>query len=320
MADRQTLAPSAAPRLSVPRRFWIYQRERFPLASHGLLIAVFSFSTISYSALARGVVRLPDVRAYLVAFASAFLFFLQLRIADEHKDAEEDARFRPYRAVPRGVVSLRELGHVAIAAALIQAALALWLSPALLPLLLLTWGFLALMSKEFFVRRWLKAHPITYMWSHMLILPLIDLYGTACDWRVAGVAPPAGLVWLLAVSFCDGFVLEIGRKIRAPEDEETGVETYSWLWGRRRAVAAWLGVLLVTGSCALLAAQWIAFALLAGLILLALLLTAGAVSLRFLRAPSTGRAAWIERTAGIWTLLMYLSLGALPLAARLAGR
>ena len=91
MRESTTLAPSR-PHISALRRAWIYQRERFPIFSHGLLIAVFSFSTISFSALARGVIRLPDPKAYLVAFATAFIFFVQMRIADEFKDAEEDAR------------------------------------------------------------------------------------------------------------------------------------------------------------------------------------------------------------------------------------
>ena len=61
----------------------------------------------------------------------ALLFFLQLRIADEFKDFEDDARYRPYRPVPRGLVTLRELAWVGVGAAAIQLALALWLEPSL---------------------------------------------------------------------------------------------------------------------------------------------------------------------------------------------
>ena len=57
-----------------------------------------------------------------MAFATAFLFFLQLRIADEFKDFEEDSRYRPYRPVPRGLVRLRELGWLGAAAACLQLA------------------------------------------------------------------------------------------------------------------------------------------------------------------------------------------------------
>ena len=39
-------------------------------------------------------------------------------------DAEEDARFRPYRPVPRGLVTLRELGWIGALIAVVQFALA----------------------------------------------------------------------------------------------------------------------------------------------------------------------------------------------------
>ncbi len=304
-------------RATLPVRWWVYQRERFPLVTHVPLIAAFSFCTLSYSSLARGQAQMPSAKAICVAFVTALLFFLQLRISDEFKDAKDDAMYRPYRPVPRGLIALRELGIVAVAGALIQLALALWLSPALLPLLLLVWGYLTLMSREFFVSRWLKAHPVVYMWSHMLILPLIDLYGTACDWRVAGVDAPPALAFLLLVSFCNGFVVEIGRKIRAPQDEEYGVETYSALWGRRNATIVWLGMLGVTAIAALLAAAQIAFALPVGIPLALLLVAAGLVAARFLRTFGSHAAKGIETVSGLWTLLMYLGLGAAPLIWRL---
>jgi hypothetical protein len=45
---------------------------------------------------------------------------------------------------------------------------------------------MAVMTKEFFVPEWLKKRPIVYMVSHMAIMPLIDLYATACDWLAGG--------------------------------------------------------------------------------------------------------------------------------------
>src|SRR5688572_5778795 len=150
------------------QRWWIYQRERFPLPAHGPLIAAFSFSAVSYSALLRGAT--PNLAAALVAFAISLIFFAQLRIADEWKDAEEDALYRPYRPVPRGLVSLRELAALGFAGALVQLALAFWLAPLLALSLIVVWCYLGLMSREFFVPAWLKARPFTYMWTHMLIM------------------------------------------------------------------------------------------------------------------------------------------------------
>ena len=298
-------------------RWWIYQRERFPVFAHTPVIAAFSFSAVCYSALLRGAHHLPGWKPCLVSFASSFLFFLQLRLADEFKDFEEDTRYRPYRAVPRGLVSLRDLGRVWVGCVGIQLLLAFWLAPRLIVLLVLTWAYLALMSKEFFARRWLKARPITYMVTHMAIMPLVDLYTTSCDWVPTGVArPPHGLLWFLVVSFFNGMVVEIGRKIRSPQDEEEGVETYSFLWGRRNAVVVWLALMACTAGCAYISALRIEFARPVLVLLVILYCAAVGAGFYFLRGAVPKRGKLIETMAGVWSLLMYLSLGFVPMISR----
>jgi 4-hydroxybenzoate polyprenyltransferase len=240
-------------------RWWTYQRERFPVFAHGPLILAFSFSAVSFSWLLRSESGWPSWRSAVAAFVTCLLFFLQLRLADEFKDFEEDSQFRPYRPVPRGLVTLRELGVLFVIAALVQLAVALWLAPRMVLLLLVPWIYLAGMSREFFAREWLKARPITYLWTHMLIMPLVDFYATGCDWLAHGAVMPRGLFWFLAASFCNGMVIELGRKIRAPDDEEHGVQTYSALWGRRSAIIVWLTMMFLTAICAALAANRINF-------------------------------------------------------------
>ncbi len=310
-------AAPARPPLELSR-WWIYQRERFPVFGHGPLILAFSSSAVCFSRLLRRDAAWPTWPSLLVAFVTCLLFFLGLRIADEFKDFEEDAMYRPYRPVPRGLVTLRELGWVGAAAAAVQLGFAVWLAPALVIVLLIGWAYLALMSKEFFARAWLKARPITYLWTHMFIMPIVDLYATACDWVPAGLAlPPRGLSWFLAASFFNGIVIEFGRKIRAPADEETGVQTYSFLWGRRTAVMAWLAMMAATAGCATMAARNIAFAPQVAVTLSAVFFIGSVVATGFLRSPVPGSGKRFELVAGLWTLALYLSLGVVPLACRL---
>lgn len=288
-----------------------YQRERFPVLAHGALIVAFSSCAVSYSALLRSAL-VPDGAQFLTAFVVSFLSFLLLRVADEFKDAEEDARFRPYRAVPRGLVTLRELGGLGSGAGLIQLAMALWLSPRLVVLLLITWVYLALMSVEFFAREWLKARPFTYMWTHMMIMPLVDFFATGCDWMPATGVVPRGLAWFLVVSYFNGVVIEIGRKIRAPQDEEKGVDSYTAVWGRGGAVAAWLAALALSAVSAFFAASVIRQAQPVFIVLAAAFVVAGAAALRFQREPSSRNAKLIETVSGLWIIVLYLALGALP--------
>jgi 4-hydroxybenzoate polyprenyltransferase len=300
-------------------RWWIYQRERFPIVAHGLLIAAFSASAVSFSALLRGGSPPPAVASYLTAFATAFLLFLQLRIADEHKDFEEDLAYRPYRPVPRGLVTLRELAAIAASAAVVQFGLAAAVSWHLVGLLFVTWAYLALMTKEFFVRDWLIARPVTYLWTHMLIVPLADLYATACDWLHTGTTAPPGLGWFIAASFFNGAALEIGRKIRGPDGEEEGVRTYSRLWGRRTATLAWLGTLTLTAGCAIQAADRVDFLRPAAGTLTILLFAALALARAFLAHPTNPNSRRLDHFSGLWTISLYLLLGIVPLALKKLG-
>lgn len=294
-----------------PLRFWIYQRERFPLVAHGPLIACFSFCAISYSAQLRG--ASPGGFPAMVAFISCLISFLHLRIADEFKDFEDDRTYRPYRPVPRGLVTLRELGWIWAGTGLIQLALALILDRSLVAILLTTWLYLALMTREFFVRDWLKARPIAYMTSHMAIMPLVDFYATSCDWMPADQGVPSGLFWFLVVSYFNGITLEVGRKIRAPQDEEHGVETYSGLWGRNTAVGVWWSAMAATAIAGVMAARAIAFAEPAAAIYAGVLLIAWIAGSRFRKNPDTHRARRLETLSGLWTMTLYLTLGAAPL-------
>lgn len=297
-------------------RWWVYQRERFPLVAHAPLIAAFSSAAVCLSAVLRGEQH-PRGTSLLVAFVTALCFFFQLRVADEFKDAEDDARHRPYRPVPRGLVTLRELGWLGAAAAVIQLAAALWLDSGLVPLLLLVWAYMALMSKEFFVRDWLRARPVTVLWSHMLIMPLIDLYATACDWVPANASIAPGLRWFLVASFFNGLVVEIGRKIRAPEMEEAGVETYTVLWGRGRAVCAWVAVMAVALASAVLAAREVGGGRMVLAVLGAIWLASVVAGSAFAARPTRARARWIEPLAGVWTLAMYVAVGIVPVLLRM---
>jgi len=297
-------------------RWWIYQRERFPIFAHGPLILIFSLSALSCSVLLRGENSLPGIWNCAVAVLTPLLFFLQLRIIDEFKDFDEDSRYRPYRPVPRGLVSLRELGILGLLSALIQAALAWSVDSRMLWLILLVWAYLGLMSCEFLIGEWLKKRPLLLMLSHMVIIPLIDLYATACDWMSATGRPPAGLHWFLLVSYFNGMVLEIGRKTRSPASEEPGVITYSAAWGGKLAIAAWLCSLLATFATAVMAAASIHSINSILLIFTILSLSACWIAWGYLREPEKNRGKVIEAFSGIWILLMYLNLGVLPLVWR----
>lgn len=318
--------------LPLMQRLWIYQGERFPLQRHGPLIAMFCGASALYGARLKGMV--PSVLELAGAIVCAGAFFLLMRIADEFKDRHDDQRWRPYRPVPRGLVRLAELNRVAWATALVQGLLVLWLAPAAWWLLALTWGWFALMGVEFFVPRWLRARPLLYTLSHMVIVPLIALLAIGFVLLPAGdPLPGPPLLPLLALCYCNGLVIEFARKIRRPSHEEPGVDTWSAHWGLRPALLRWLGVVLVSIPLAMAAARaigalpWVVVLLLPLMVWILMVFRpewrAAAREDLPVGARGEGRSGArpalrsgspepLELPTALWTLATYLALGWLP--------
>lgn len=296
------------------RRFVIYLDERFPPLAHGLLIAAFAGAAVCYSALERGNAQVSWA-GFVVAFIVLLLFFFQLRIADEHKDLADDTRYRPERPVPRGLITLKALRRMALAAAALQLASAVALHVPLTGVLLACWVWMALMGLEFGAPRWLRAHPVLYLLSHMVVMPLFALFAVAAE-RLPPAASlaSAGVVAFAALSFANGVALEVARKCAAPNAEREGVETYSALWGPRAAGAVAAVAIALAVALALVAAALADIAgLYAGAIALAGLVAATVAS-RYATRPHGRAARLIEPAAGLFVLACYLLLGPVPVA------
>jgi len=302
------------------RRFWIYQRERFPLVAHAIMITAFSFSAVSYSRISRGEEGFISWPHFLVGAFTTFTLFLLVRIFDEFKDAKDDAMYRQELPVPRGLTSLNELKTVGIWIFIAQVAINLLFFPKMLLIYGIVILYLCLMGKEFFVADWLKKRPFWYVTSHMLIIPLIDIYASGLDWLLAGVDAPNGLAFFFAVSLMNGIVLEVGRKIRNPSDEKSGVETYSYMLGPKKATGLWMAVLSVTWLLSMAASRYAGYGMLAYVILTAIFILSCIPAVLFLTGMNSKRAKAIELTSAGWTVAMYLSLGGVPMLEQLLGR
>ena len=150
------------------------------------------------------------------------------------------------------------------------------------------------------------------MVSHMAIMPLIDLFVTGTEWAPHGAAPP-GLALFLALSFVNGCILEMGRKLWAPEHEREGVDSYSALYGPVRAVTAWMACVIL----ALCLLAGVGFATGAPLPTFALGLVAAFFTLRaglaYRQMPGAAQEKAVDTAAGLWVFACYVAAGFAPL-------
>jgi 4-hydroxybenzoate polyprenyltransferase len=227
-------------------RLWAYVRERFPPVGNGLLIVSY-YSSNQFLA---NVLTTPGepVRYTMHSLLGALVIlaaFFHLRVFDEHKDFEQDSRHYPERVLQRGLVTLHDLRRLAVIAIGLELALcALRGWPALVALGIAL-GYSLLMLKEFFAGTWLRRRFLLYTGSHMMIMPLLALviYSFATGrhpWEAPG--------WFWVYAFVGFFVTlnwEISRKIRSPEQEIEGVDSYTKSFGLYGAAYLVLAVRVV---------------------------------------------------------------------------
>lgn len=299
------------------KRFFIYQKERFPFLAHGVLISAFTFSAISYSRISRGVENFIDLKDFLIGVFITLSFFFLVRIFDEFKDKEEDALYRKYLPVPRGLISLKELKIIGWIVGISQLFVISFLQSQMIYLYAIVLIYLCLMGVEFFAPKWLKKRHLLYIISHMIIIPLIDFYASGLDWLLEGSTLHTGLIWFFLVSYFNGFVLEFGRKIRTPKTEEDGIISYTKLYGTKGGVIAWIGILFVTMLLAIGASLYANYGIISVVILGGFFLLCSAPGLMFLKEPTKKKTKLIEYASALWTVLMYFSLGAIPMIKEL---
>lgn len=289
---------SAPERAGFFARLRIYQRERFPVLLNGVMTLALCAGSIAAFRHDAGF----SLVGILPAFLAVFPIFFVMRVADEHKDLAEDRLYRPERPVPRGLVSLGELRVAGLIALALPVGLALFLAPAALVPLLLALVWVGAMSAEFGVPRWLKAHPLVYLVSHMLVMPLLALLAVSFTVRDPSTLMVPSLIPILGLAFLAGTTLEVGRKVWGAEKERDGVETYSKLWGPDGAAIAFGAS--ATGALVVAVVAGGAHPIAIGFALVIIAGVWGAV-LAYRAGPTGPRAALIQLAAGLSVILSY---------------
>lgn len=234
-------------------RLGAYLSERFPPLGHGLIVIAYYVSNHSVASVLTdpsGGVRF-GVNA-LMGAATIFLFFFHLRVFDEHKDRADDDTYHADRVLQRGLVTLRDLrviGAIGIALEFLFAALS---GPAALVSLTIAFVYSLLMLKEFFAGKWLKRHFIVYAVSHMLVMPLLAAVVLGFATGVHLWQAPAWFWVFAAFGFLAGMNFEVSRKMKAPDDEIDGVDSYTKILGTFTAAYAVLAMRVVDVALAAL--------------------------------------------------------------------
>ncbi len=227
-------------------RPWL--NERFPIVNFvsGVFIYLLAKSVSGQMETDINFGYLKEIAASLVPMMHLFL----LRVFDEHKDYESDKINYPDRILQKGIFTLSEIRQLGWLAFLVE-----WIGFGyiffkfdwnfrVLVLFLFLWIWTVLMTKEFFAKEWLKKRFLIYGLSHLLITPILFL---AC----ISLANPQ-FIWSspvllsLFLSLLTGWLYEIARKTKAPEEEKANDKSYSQIFGVNQSLVVIALSLIVT--------------------------------------------------------------------------
>lgn len=232
--------------MSTPARYLVFVRERFPPGAYVPLICVFVAAGYVPSAAGSGATL--DPWRFAVAALTVGAALLHLRVVDELKDAEVDRLGRPWRPLPRGLVTERELRAGAVSLLALAIGLAATLGVGSLVGFLPAVGYIALADAEFLAPERIHRDLVVYALVHSPVVALLLVFAW---WAIPGAEPSAALAGLALLGWGVGLGLEVARKTYAPDEEHQYVETYSAVLGRVRAVrlaAAAFAMAMVGGA------------------------------------------------------------------------
>ena len=274
------------------KKWYTYQKERFPIATYGLYIFSIVFGTFCFATESKNWIMLIPM------FVVALLQFLMVRIVDEFKDFEEDSKYRPYRPVPRGLVSLKELGILGGICAIIQIGLTAILNIKGLIYLSLVWIFFAIMSKSFFIKKLVDKHILLEVTLDEFLMPLLVLYLSTFVTRIS-----VKLIPFLILSYLGSWIVEIARKVRCKEDEENGVKTYTAVFGIPKAtiIVVILEALIMLMQYYILGTKYI-------IPILALYVLINIPNLLFIIKENKKLAKMVGLLANMYLILVYISM------------
>ena len=132
-----------------------------------------------------------------------------------------------------------------------------------------------------------------------------------------GDEPHWGLLWFFAGSYTNGLVLEFGRKIRTPDSEELGVVSYTGLYGTKGGTLIWIGLMFITMLITFGASFYAGFSWLIYVLIGLFFVICSLPGWIFVKEATIKKSKYIEHASAIWTILMYLSLGGIPMLRNL---
>lgn len=214
----------------------IFIKERFDPLSHSLMILVF---VIVHILIAKKLF-LIDISSLKILFLliSVTLFYFKLRLYDEVKDYELDLVINPKRPLQRGLINHQDMYKGMLICIFLELLFFSIQGINAILSLVIAISYSLLMYKEFFIKDKIRPHLTTYAISHTIVTSLLTLaiFSFLNQQPFLSNVLNSNLLYFSIINWMLFNIFEFGRKTFALSEERLNIDTYSSLFGKKRAV------------------------------------------------------------------------------------
>lgn len=199
------------------KSFLEYQKERFPL----IILALVSCSGVIGASV---ILNASNGLTILLATVFTVVFLFHVRVIDEIRDFPHDSQFHPDRPIQKKIISIAQLKILRIIALVLFFGISIYFSWETFVLALVVFLYSSLAGRDFFMPHIKKYFYLYNLLNMVQLIGLQIVVYTMFNWDYHFsliVILHLILVFLLSA------LLEIVRKIKLPEKETLGNDTYS---------------------------------------------------------------------------------------------
>ena len=211
-------------------KYYQYSKERFSL-SQFIPLSLFLSLSASFGVQYYLYDSINNFLPLVISFFALILFFLRLRLFDEHKDAKHDKEHYPDRPITRGLINLKEITRIIFLLIIFETTISILAGINSFWFFLFAFFYSFLMYKEFFIDKWLREHFSAYIFSHEILVFPLFFYLFSINGFLINMFNQEYFWYLSLFIVIQLFLLEVTRKMRSKENEIGSRDTYTAQYG-----------------------------------------------------------------------------------------
>lgn len=224
--------------LSLVRRFYVYQEKRFPIVF--LILSILPVILSSAVIVMRG---RPNFLQVFLALIASLCYFFHIRVIDDYRDFQHDSLYHSDRPVQVGVISLSDLKRVDFIMVSVFLLISIFSNIYCLGLAIFLLTYTCFAKNDFFVAKKIRRYFYIYNainFFQMIVLQIFIYTFFSKNLYFNNLVATHFLFIVVGT-----LIFEFLRKIKTPESEGIGKDTYSWHMGFGKSILFYLLLIFI---------------------------------------------------------------------------